>query len=166
MDNQTPNRITKDFVLGGRAIFTVESATGERFTFKVSGKDNERGGGQTYFLAVMTGSANDADSSYDYLGIVNPGPGFLRTTRGSKQPDDAKAVKVARWALAIVWTGAKLPPGYAIHHEGRCGRCARLLTVPASILSGFGPECSARNGKHAAAPVLPLGGGHQLAGVQ
>jgi hypothetical protein len=28
------------------------------------------------------------------------------------------------------------------HHEGKCGRCGRLLTVPSSIESGIGPECS------------------------
>lgn len=29
-----------------------------------------------------------------------------------------------------------------VWHEGRCGRCARRLTVPESILIGIGPECA------------------------
>jgi len=29
-----------------------------------------------------------------------------------------------------------------IWHEGRCGKCGRQLTVPSSIESGIGPECS------------------------
>jgi hypothetical protein len=32
-------------------------------------------------------------------------------------------------------------PRCTVHHEGRCGRCGRTLTVPESIESGFGPEC-------------------------
>jgi predicted metal-dependent hydrolase len=35
-----------------------------------------------------------------------------------------------------------LCPGFNVHHEGKCGRCGRLLTVPSSIESGIGPECS------------------------
>jgi len=31
-----------------------------------------------------------------------------------------------------------------IWHEGRCGRCNRKLTVPASIALGIGPECGQR----------------------
>jgi len=32
------------------------------------------------------------------------------------------------------------------YHEGRCGRCARRLTVPESIINGIGPECAKREG--------------------
>lgn len=32
------------------------------------------------------------------------------------------------------------------YHEGRCGRCARTLTVPASIISGLGPICRKKEG--------------------
>ena len=28
-----------------------------------------------------------------------------------------------------------------IYHEGLCGRCGRALTLPKSIISGFGPVC-------------------------
>jgi hypothetical protein len=29
-------------------------------------------------------------------------------------------------------------------HEGKCCRCGRKLTVPASIASGIGPECATK----------------------
>jgi len=32
------------------------------------------------------------------------------------------------------------------YHVGRCGRCARPLTVPASIINGIGPDCAAKHG--------------------
>ena len=34
-----------------------------------------------------------------------------------------------------------LPDFIEIYHDGRCGKCGRQLTVPASIETGFGPEC-------------------------
>ena len=32
-------------------------------------------------------------------------------------------------------------------HEGRCGKCGRVLTVPTSISTGFGPDCLRRLNK-------------------
>jgi hypothetical protein len=31
---------------------------------------------------------------------------------------------------------------FEVWHEGKCGKCGRALTVPSSILTGIGPECS------------------------
>jgi hypothetical protein len=36
----------------------------------------------------------------------------------------------------------KLPEFVEVWHEGKCGKCGRALTVPSSILTGIGPECS------------------------
>jgi hypothetical protein len=33
-----------------------------------------------------------------------------------------------------------------IWHCGRCGACARALSVPASIKTGFGPDCAEKLG--------------------
>lgn len=159
MDTQQ-HAIGKDFILAGRAIFTVVSITGERYTFKVTRKDstNPRFPAPSYFAAVMTGSANDSDSSYDYVGIVQAGAGTVKATRNSKiTPDDVRA-KVLNFALSVAWGARALPAGYKIHHEGRCGRCGRLLTVPESIVTGFGPECSERMGLTAPAGWLPVDG--------
>lgn len=32
------------------------------------------------------------------------------------------------------------------YHEGRCGKCARVLTVPESIINGIGPICAKKMG--------------------
>ena len=29
-----------------------------------------------------------------------------------------------------------------VWHEGRCGKCGRVLTVPESLILGLGPECA------------------------
>ena len=31
-----------------------------------------------------------------------------------------------------------------VWHEGRCGRCSRVLTVPESLQTGLGPVCASR----------------------
>jgi hypothetical protein len=53
-------------------------------------------------------------------------------------------------AFAWTWShivGEVLPnEQLEIWHEGRCARCNRRLTVPASIASGFGPECAGKAG--------------------
>ena len=49
------------------------------------------------------------------------------------------------WFLAsLSRPGTELPEQLEFWHAGRCGRCGRRLTVPASIASGFGPECAGR----------------------
>jgi hypothetical protein len=64
----------------------------------------------------------------------------------SKFTDDSDPMRVARWALRAIWqvayTGYVLPAGYSIKHIGRCGRCGNALTHPASLDTGFGPDCA------------------------
>ena len=54
----------KDFVFGGKAVFTLVSGrTGARFTYRVvraPGEDD----GRPWFVKVLTGSDNDADYRY------------------------------------------------------------------------------------------------------
>lgn len=134
--------ISAQFILAGKAIFTVSSVTGQRYTFKVTHKEATERWPETWFISVLTGPDNTKD--YTYLGIVNR-DGMIKMTNKSGFGEGSVPVRVARWALNIAWGRTTLPEGYKIQHEGRCGRCGRLLTVPESIESGIGPECA----KHA-----------------
>lgn len=42
--------------------------------------------------------------------------------------------------------GGTFPATFEFWHEGRCAACARRLTVPQSIVTGFGPDCATRLG--------------------
>jgi hypothetical protein len=130
--------VNERFVSAGRAIFTVSNPKGERYTFRVSKKEGERG--TVFFAALLTGSDNESD--YTYMGLVTGTS--VRTTAKSAYPATAKPVAVLGWALQVIDGKRTLPEGYAIRHEGRCGRCGRTLTVPESIDSGIGPECASR----------------------
>lgn len=136
--------LTKDFILAGKAIFTVESRTGEYATFQVSHKEANGQWPETWFVALLTGPNNEDD--YTYMGMLDQAGverGFgVRLTKKSPYGADSKPVRVASWALQQIWKGNPLPEGYKIHHEGRCCRCGRTLTVPESIRTGIGPECA------------------------
>ena len=122
------------FALAGNATFTIVSTrTGARFTYKVNAAEN----GPMHFVKVLTGPDNIQD--YRYLGFMRRGVYFHG---GAK----AKIGREAPSAVAFKWFWENLSKGgvsstMEIHHEGKCGRCGRALTVPESIQSGFGPEC-------------------------
>lgn len=139
------------FILAGNAYFTVRSAkTGVRYTFRVSLGNCQTCSKQQacvcprrppYFVNLLTGPENTSD--YSYLGMITNKQ--FRLTRASKMKMDSVPVKAFCWVLEHL-VGSKLPPQTEIWHEGRCGRCGRMLTVPESIEAGLGPECAGKVG--------------------
>jgi len=137
----------KQFVLAGKSIFTVHNDKGVHYTYKVQKQDEKGTWGVRWFVSLLTGPNNLSD--YQYIGILEHMSGTIRLTRASCFTPDSLPVKVVNWALAkVVWPDRldKLPPGYGIKHEGRCGRCGRVLTTPESIDQGIGPECLGKMG--------------------
>ncbi len=132
------------FILAGNAIFTVVSRrTGERFTFKVSQADEGRDGkAPPHFVGVLAGPDNTSD--YTFIGTLFS-DGTYRHSAKSRISSTAPSAKAAMWVMTMVRKDpAKLMEQADFHHAGRCGRCGRLLTVPSSIESGFGPECAGK----------------------
>lgn len=127
--------ITKEFVLAGKAIFTVENPEGKHYTFKITRKDANAQYRTTWFVNLLTGPDNTSD--YTYIGKLEPVTGDLIRTKNDNTP-----TKVAAWALQIIYGNKQLPPGYKIHHAGKCCRCGRTLTTPQSCETGIGPECA------------------------
>ena len=142
----TPNRITDPeracaFMQAGNATVTLRSAiTGARFTFKVQAPmdDSARNVDSDFrFVKVLTGPDNE--NAYQYLGYIRGGV-FFHGGAKSRINREALSHKVFAWTWQKIAQGT-LPEQLEVWHEGRCGRCARKLTVPESIASGFGPEC-------------------------
>lgn len=124
------------FALGGNATLTLESVkTGARYTYKIKASDD----GKLSFVQVLTGSDNE--DGFAYLGLIRA----ERYSRGvkSKIGADAPSARAFAWAWEHIAAGS-IPPALNVWHEGRCARCNRKLTVPESIASGFGPECTRR----------------------
>jgi hypothetical protein len=136
------------FVLGGNATFTlVSTRTGARYTYRVrAAKDRP----SMFFASTLIGSDNESD--YAYLGFFNTMHGgsvltcrdgaYLRAGKKGN-PDDVR-FRALNWLLKAL-ARRTMPSTVEFWHEGRCARCARLLTDPESIARGFGPECA----KHA-----------------
>lgn len=129
----------KQFALAGNARFTIVSKrTQTRFTFRVRRPSEDK----PWFVSVLTGSDNESD--YTFLGTIFPDGTYRKSPK-------SKITGLAPSAQGFDWFWNRhvlapdvfdlLPANVDVHHEGRCGRCGRALTVPESIESGFGPEC-------------------------
>lgn len=130
----------RQFVEAGQAVFTVTSRkTGTRFTYRVAVAKN----GAVSFVSVLTGPDNTA--SYSYLGFVRDGQFFHGGAKAAIGREAPSALAFA-WFWRSFVLGAHPTAGNLaeVHHEGRCGRCGRALTVPESVESGLGPECAQR----------------------
>lgn len=145
--------ISKEFVVGGNSTFTIELEDGfaskhglkNHYTFKVRHKEASMNYPEAWFVSMLTGPDNTSD--YAYLGMLDKNQGELRLTQKSRLKDDSMVVRVLKRTLARLWAnqGEEITKaGFDVHHEGRCGRCGRKLTVPESVLSGFGPECAGK----------------------
>jgi hypothetical protein len=122
------------FLLAGNAHVTFRnSETNNRYTYKIRVSKN----GTVHFVSVLYGSDNDSD--YTYIGCIFDKFKF-KITKSSKLKEDDVRVKVFQYVFGNILRNS-LPDNIEVWHEGRCGRCGRLLTVPESIESGFGPEC-------------------------
>lgn len=141
--------VTKQFITAGDAIFTIEIPAEHRpadakphYTYRVEHvKANDRYP-ESYFVKVLTGPENTDD--YTYLGKLNVEYGEVTTTAKSRSYAGTYLLRILNRVLDKIWRQEQESferLGFKVHHEGRCGRCGALLTVPASIESGFGPEC-------------------------
>lgn len=137
--------ITLDFVLAGKATFTVANPTGEHLTFRVRRSEPRDGYARpAYWAYLLTGPDNEQD--YTYVGRIDDETGRVMLTNASRYDADSRPVRVLQWAIRVIARKQSLPAGYAILHDGRCGRCGRTLTTPGSIETGIGPECARKLG--------------------
>jgi hypothetical protein len=133
--------VTIAFMLAGNAHVTFQSRrTGTRFTYRIrAAKPSIADGGRLppHFVAVLTGPDH-----YEYLGCIFDRKMYAHG-RKSRIASDAPSAIAFSW----VWkhlSGGEMHPELGVWHEGRCGRCNRRLTDPASIASGLGPVCAGR----------------------
>ena len=126
-------------LLAGHAIVTVRNTrTGNRFTYRIRQCDAMP---ELFFVAVLTGSENEQD--FTYLGTIRK----EHYTHGRK----SRIAHTAQSAQAFAWFWTHrniLPACVEVWHTGRCLRCGRTLTVPESIASGLGSECSKKVSHH------------------
>jgi hypothetical protein len=128
------------YMTAGKAVVTLVSVrTKARFTYRLTVSDD----GQAIFVAVLNGPDNS--SSYKYLGRIARDIFWegRKVPRDGDISRDAPSMRAFSWAWRMMLRGS-IPADLEVWHEGACGRCGRRLTVPESVASGFGPECSGR----------------------
>ena len=137
-------KAVSDFIFAGKATFTIRSLkTQVRFTYKVTDLKSppKYGLKSVHFVNLLRGPDNQKD--FAYMGCILNRKDF-KTGPKSRVSDDALSMKALRWMLQEMMTGGLMHPMLEVWHEGRCGRCGRLLNVPESISTGYGPECIGR----------------------
>jgi len=127
-----------DFMFGGSARFTlVSKKSGDRKTYRMR---QSGGPGETiYFCQLLTGPDNTSD--FTYLGFAKYGQS--RLVAGRKGNPAHPAYTALDWALGKFGRGL-MPKTLEFWHEGRCAKCGRVLTNPASIERGLGDECASK----------------------
>jgi hypothetical protein len=141
--------ISKEFVLAGRAIFSIaipedfakKHNIATSFTYRVAKKPDA----SIYFVSVMDVATND----YQYIGMLNIDTGEVNLTRSSHINTDSLVYKLINRILQNIWGGTTdkiIGSGFQVEHLGRCGRCGCKLLTKESMVRGIGPECLAMLG--------------------
>jgi hypothetical protein len=122
-----------EFVFAGKALITLKSLRTQRhFTFKV----NKGKKGDAYFVSVL-----HDHGEYVYLGMISNDRTQLFHTRKSFFPFSNERFAAFRFFLDQLVGKNTIPSTLEVRHNGRCGKCSRVLTHPESIDRGIGPEC-------------------------
>lgn len=131
----------KRFIIGGKAIMTLESkTTGRWFTYKI--KKSKKDENSPFFVSVLTG--NDNESSYTYMGTIFKGEKLKFTlTKNSKIGESALSYKAFNFFFKLLMNN-RIHEEMSIYHLGLCSVCHKKLTTPASLKSGIGPVCEGR----------------------
>jgi len=137
------NAITNaKFFTGGNALFTVSNASGKHYTFKIRQPKPKVDNKPMPFFVSLAGGEGAGHSHFQYMGVLDTQTLDVRLTARSCFDDEEEAYKVVGWAMKRVLNKVALPAGYAVQHNGKCCRCGRKLTDPASINNGYGSECA------------------------
>ena len=152
--------ITREFLLAGKAKFTLTNPTKLSIMFAVKLiPASEQYPRTTYFAYYYPDPDNQRKRCY--IGIVDAATGRVILTRKSvfkdsypawkrakekgKVPDKPHPVAVLEWALRKAWANEPFPDGYQFIPSGNCARCGHKLkdeeSLDPRLRSGIGPEC-------------------------
>ena len=142
------------FFFAGQAVFTLRSVkTGEHFTYRImEAPKRKETDHPVFFVSLLTGPDNT--KNFTYMGMIRHQRVFLLTEK-SRCTKDTPSVIAFEWSFKALLQG-KVPAMLEVWHEGRCARCAAVLTDAISIATGFGPTCSEKVGiLRAELPLAP-----------
>lgn len=129
--------LVRRFILSGRARFTlIDERTGGRWAFKISKSSTK--------LNVWLANYRVRSDRFFYMGQIHQGLSgkllLVRTHNSLLANWNPKWVDLERLITGL--NNNCIPAGMQIWHEGRCGKCNRVL-VDGNI-TGIGECCSSR----------------------
>jgi hypothetical protein len=126
-----PENLQKTFLLAGNSkVIFFNSNTGNKLIYKIKqSKENVK----LYFVKAFI------DNEFKYMGII--WDGAFSITSKSTFTSESIHYKGFDYVFKKVAAGLTLNPVIQIMHSGKCGRCAKELTDPISIETGFGETC-------------------------
>ncbi len=126
---------------------TIEITTPDRATLKKAVREG------TQIAAYHSGPDNETQfTGFAWVQGANVEP-FAKHAATDSLPDWKAAL---RFLLTGKVSTADAAHAYALK-SGRCARCQRKLTVPASLHRGYGPECVKKAADEAARPMVVRG---------
>jgi hypothetical protein len=133
-----------EFICAGNSAFTLLSEkSGNKYSYRVKKAKHSTEDHPPLFVYIMNGRAKL--QAYDHIGTIFTSPTDLSFVwERVFQPRRSMVMLPALHAFQYAFNAlrvCKMPVNCQIWQSGRCGRCNRILTNPASILTGFGEEC-------------------------
>ena len=136
-DHSIPQGTEKQFLLGGVAIFTLQSEkTGRRYTYKVVSQKYR----PTHCIVkLLKGPSIEKD--FMPIGILSKNSLFFDIFNNISE--EYYYVKAFRYFIEHI---DNLSPQLGVYHAGKCCFCGRDLTTPDSIERGYGRKCGIAKG--------------------
>lgn len=137
MDYRIPEHTERQFILGGKAIFTLESGiTGRRYTYKIV---NSKYRPEQLIVKLLVGS----DNTKNYKAIGSIYRNSLRFDDFGFLTYDSYPMRAIKFFLEHI---DNIPKALHVYHSGRCCFCGRKLTTPEAVKRGYGRKCAKAKG--------------------
>jgi hypothetical protein len=151
MNNYEVTENIKEFILGGKADFTIlqdatEKTKEQQFKYRVTiPKDQTPDTTNVWYVQaeLADGTAIEQDGqNMKYQGYLKKDLSFNIGAKGM-QDYNQKSINGLIWILSHA---DNIPSVVHIYHHGKCSVCGRKLTDAKSLRCGVGPTCRQRVG--------------------
>ena len=150
MNNFEVTENIKEFILGGRADFTIlqeatDKTVEQQYKYRVTiPKDCTPDNTNVWYvsaeLSIRTCGVELDGKNLKYQGYLKRDLSFNVGAKGVEDYNQ-KAINGLLWILTHA---DKLPSAVHVYHHGKCSVCGRKLTDAMSLKSGIGPTCRKR----------------------
>lgn len=152
MNNYEITENIKEFILGGKADFTIlqettEKAKEQQYKYRVTiPKDTTPETTSVWYVSAELDETNSGvekdGKNLKYQGYLKRDLSFNIGAKGIEDYNQ-KSINGLVWVLRH---SSNLPSVVHIYHHGKCSVCGRKLTDAKSLRCGVGPTCRKRVG--------------------